>query len=397
MRRAAAIFFALSLARAEAWAQSSTLSAGPLSPGHAPQYSAGAPIAVLRDGGGSGGGAIGSTLGELGVTSRSPTGAYPSANSGNGPNREHVCFYDGPTTNNPAGFHYVCIDPNVNGGGAISFGAGGGASPIPFVINQNGVPQQFPITPQSIGAAKSGANSDITSLNGLTTPLSAVQGGTGSGAGFVAGNIAVGASNNGLIDSGVQPALSYAAPRAPTSNDYLGFVPTSRWSQTPSGPSFTMYSNGGAPGTAVWGQDTPAVYSSFTSFGWTWAQTTNITPFTYYTAPGGTGPNQNYEVLVSKTVTISQLSVQVAVAPGAGQSVTYTLVTGAPTVLGTTTALTCTMSGASQRYCADTADSVLVTVPSPISSSPQAYSLQIVLSSGATPPAASSASVLMQF
>lgn len=36
-----------------------------------------------------------------------------------------------------------------------------------------------PVTPGSIGAAASGANSDITSLSGLTTALSVAQGGTG--------------------------------------------------------------------------------------------------------------------------------------------------------------------------------------------------------------------------
>lgn len=164
----------------EALAQSSTLSAGPLTSGHALQYSAGAPLAVLRDGGGSGGGTIGTTLGEIGVTSRSSTNTYPSTSSGNGPNREHLCLYDAPTLNNPNGFHYVCLDPNANGGGLLSFGAGGGASQIPFVINQNGTPLQFPITRQSLGAASSGANGDITSLNGLTTPLPLNEGGVGA-------------------------------------------------------------------------------------------------------------------------------------------------------------------------------------------------------------------------
>ena len=154
----------------EALAQSSTLSAGPLTSGHAPQYSAGAPLAVLRDGGGSGGGTIGTTLGEIGVTSRSSTNTYPSASSGNGPNREHLCLYDAPTLNNPNGFHYVCLDPNANGGGLLSFGAGGGATPLPLQFLVNGTPQQVPITRQSLGAAASGANSDITSLGGLTSP-----------------------------------------------------------------------------------------------------------------------------------------------------------------------------------------------------------------------------------
>ncbi|QIN96072.1 tail fiber protein [Escherichia phage MN05] len=58
-------------------------------------------------------------------------------------------------------------------------------SQIPYIVTVNGkAPDDangnVVITAASLGAAASGANSDITSLNGLTTPLSPQQGGTGA-------------------------------------------------------------------------------------------------------------------------------------------------------------------------------------------------------------------------
>lgn len=57
-------------------------------------------------------------------------------------------------------------------------------SQIPYIVTVNGkAPDDFTgnvvLTAANVGAASSGANSDITSLNGLTTPLSVAQGGTG--------------------------------------------------------------------------------------------------------------------------------------------------------------------------------------------------------------------------
>lgn len=58
-------------------------------------------------------------------------------------------------------------------------------SQIPYIVTINGkapddTDGNVVLTAASVGAAASGANSDITSLNGLTTPLSVSQGGTGS-------------------------------------------------------------------------------------------------------------------------------------------------------------------------------------------------------------------------
>lgn len=58
-------------------------------------------------------------------------------------------------------------------------------SQIPYIVTVNGkAPDDangnVVLTAANVGAAASGANSDITSLNGLTTPLSVAQGGTGA-------------------------------------------------------------------------------------------------------------------------------------------------------------------------------------------------------------------------
>ncbi|GEM_PF-3206396 len=55
---------------------------------------------------------------------------------------------------------------------------------------------------QNLGAAASGANSDITSLSGLTTPLSIGQGGTGL-TGYATGDLLIGSTTNPLQVLGV--------------------------------------------------------------------------------------------------------------------------------------------------------------------------------------------------
>lgn len=57
-------------------------------------------------------------------------------------------------------------------------------SQVPYIVTVNGkapddVNGNVVLTAANVGAAASGANSDITSLSGLTTPLSVAQGGTG--------------------------------------------------------------------------------------------------------------------------------------------------------------------------------------------------------------------------
>jgi hypothetical protein len=120
-------------------AQSTLLQGGTWQPGHIPQYvGQGSSQPVVIDGGGAGGGAPGVTLSELGITDRDPNNSYPSQNSGTGPYGSHFCLYDAPT-NNPSGYHVLCLDPNAQGGGLISYGVGGIASQLPLQCDINGV------------------------------------------------------------------------------------------------------------------------------------------------------------------------------------------------------------------------------------------------------------------
>ena len=127
---------ALLAATALAHAQGSVLQGGTWTPGHLPQYSgSGSSQAVVSDGGGAGGGAAGVNPGTLGITARG-TGTPPYIAQGKGPNGSNFCMYDAPTTN-AAGYHYLCMDPNIGGLGTITYGAGGvaAAQSLAFVIN----------------------------------------------------------------------------------------------------------------------------------------------------------------------------------------------------------------------------------------------------------------------
>jgi hypothetical protein len=120
-----------------AFGQSVPLQAGPWTPGHAPMYSSsGQSQPIIQDSGGAAGGAAGTNPSEIGITARG-TGTPPYAAQGGGPNGETFCDYDAPTTN-PAGYHYLCLTPNDGTGGAINYGAGGGAAQLPLSINVNG-------------------------------------------------------------------------------------------------------------------------------------------------------------------------------------------------------------------------------------------------------------------
>ena len=127
------------------WAQATVLQGGPWAAGHAPVYAGdGGSQPVLMDSGGAGGGVFGEGLSELGITSRSATGAYPAASSGSGPFGTHSCMYDAPVTNS-TGYHYLCFDSNANGGGMLAYGASGGAGVLPFALNVNGTTYSFPL------------------------------------------------------------------------------------------------------------------------------------------------------------------------------------------------------------------------------------------------------------
>ena len=92
------------------------------------------------------------------------------------------------------------------------------------------------------GAASSGANSDITSLSGLTTPLSVPQGGTGS------------ASVTGVLKGNGTSAITAAT----AGTDYLA---------PPSGTAILKANSGGALANATAGTDyvAPGTATSFTA------------------------------------------------------------------------------------------------------------------------------------
>ena len=130
--------------------QGAVLQGGPWTAGHVPIYAGGSTAQnVVMDGGGAAGGTTGTTLGEIGITSRSSTNTYPSATSGGGQLGAHFCMYDAPTTN-ATGYHFLCLDPNAQGGPLIASGAGGGASNLPFTFNVNGTSYAFPFSTSGV-------------------------------------------------------------------------------------------------------------------------------------------------------------------------------------------------------------------------------------------------------
>jgi hypothetical protein len=140
---AAIIAASVVAAPASVYAQSAILQAGPVVPGHVPMYINGysqQPIAT--DSGPAAGGPPGTGLGELGLTARG-NGTAPYANAGTGPFGTNFCDFDAPTTN-ATGYHYLCFSPDAQGGGLISYGAGGAASTEPLQISVNGSLYQFP-------------------------------------------------------------------------------------------------------------------------------------------------------------------------------------------------------------------------------------------------------------
>lgn len=126
-----------------AWGQGAILQGGPWTPGHVPQYvGQGSSQAVVQDGGGARGGAVGVNPSELGITARG-TGTAPYAGQGTGPLGTNVCDYDAPTTN-ATGYHYLCLSPNAQGGGLLAYGASFPATALPFKFNINGTAYTFP-------------------------------------------------------------------------------------------------------------------------------------------------------------------------------------------------------------------------------------------------------------
>jgi microcystin-dependent protein len=95
----------------------------------------------------------------------------------------------------------------------------GNIGPIPLSAGGTGATSASDAR-NALGAAASGANSDITSLTGLTTPLSVAQGGTGLSSVGVSGNVL---TSNGTSWTSAAPSgapsgsiMAYAGSTAPT-------------------------------------------------------------------------------------------------------------------------------------------------------------------------------------
>ena len=161
--RTAATLLALALTTVlPAQAQNAILQGGPWQPGHLGAYAISNSQPVLLDAGPAQGGGTGTGVGEIAVTARG-TGTPPYIGQGTGSFGSISCLYDGPITN-PTGYHWLCFSPNANGNvGLISFGAGGGATPINLQWNINGTA----ITP--VASCSGTPSSGFTVVNGFVT------------------------------------------------------------------------------------------------------------------------------------------------------------------------------------------------------------------------------------
>lgn len=158
------------LTAGQAWPQGALLQGGPWQPGHVPQYvGQGSSQAVVQDGGGAGGGAVGVNPAELGLTARG-TGTPPYAGQGSGPFGTIACSYDAPT-NNATGYHFLCLSPNAQGGGLLAYGAGGTAAALPFAFNINGISYAFPFVSSGVVGPSTSVVGDLAVWNNTSGTL----------------------------------------------------------------------------------------------------------------------------------------------------------------------------------------------------------------------------------
>lgn len=171
MRRIVLALLALTLSPALALAQSALLQGGGFVAGHAPMYvGAGSSQVFVQDSGAAGGGGPGSGLSELLLTARG-TGTAPYSGQGTGYLGTNFCDYDAPTTN-ATGYHYLCWSANYTGtNGGLVFGAGGGASTIPFIFTINGTPYSFPFSTSGVIGPSTTVVNDAACWNNLVGTL----------------------------------------------------------------------------------------------------------------------------------------------------------------------------------------------------------------------------------
>ena len=161
----------VALLPAQGWGQAAVLQGGSFTGGHFPFYagtgSSGQPIVV--DSGTAAGGAAGANISQLGITARG-TGTAPYVAQGSGPNGELFCLYDAPITN-VAGYHSLCLSPNVSSGALISYQAGGAASSQPLVFKVNGTSYEFPFVSGGIVGPGTTVVNDMACWNNTSGTL----------------------------------------------------------------------------------------------------------------------------------------------------------------------------------------------------------------------------------
>lgn len=130
------------------------------------------------------------------------------------------------------------VDQFQDPSGVVGIGQGGTGAATATAARNN------------LGAAASGANSDITSLSGLTTPLSVAQGGT-------AGTTAAAARSSLGIDDIATKKSNLSAGAAPTVNDdsSAGYAVGSFWIDVAADDGYWCMDS--TVGAAVWKKITP--------------------------------------------------------------------------------------------------------------------------------------------
>jgi hypothetical protein len=231
--------------------QGAVLQGGSRASGHAPMYiqSGSSGQTIVQDSGSAAGGTKGLGLSEQLIVARG-TGSPPFASQGTGPLGTNWCNYDGPT-DSAAGYHYFCLSANAQGGGLITYGAGGVASNLPLRFIVNGTTYQFPFSTSgvigpntsTVGRLALWNNTSGTLLaqdipgeikNTLTvnrnaaTPLAGPSGTIFSVAGAdgaIAASLVDGFGTNGIPVFNTRYARGTAAsPSAVQANDILGIL-----------------------------------------------------------------------------------------------------------------------------------------------------------------------------
>lgn len=257
---------------ASAFGQSTVRQGGAYTSGHVPMYiqggGTGSNPTIQDSGAASGATTPGVGVSELQITARG-TGSAPFAAQGTGPLGTTFCQYDGPITS-AAGYHYLCMSANSQGGGLLAYGKGGAASALPLSFNINGTTYQFPFTiggivgpgttvighqalwANTVGTLLSDGGVPLSSPNSVTSGSLAVYSGT---TGKILGELAFpGGTSNFLRADGTFAAPAGASitvgtttVASATSNAILYSVAGTLQNIAPANNSVLITNGSGAP------------------------------------------------------------------------------------------------------------------------------------------------------